>query len=200
VNLYVYGENNPVNFVDPSGYFSMHFGPMIDGMYTSVEAIDREVESNKGSSSNASKYAISAGGSATGSYIDNTLKSVDTHDYRYQESWQKDSSPESKSGYKRNHLKTVLNYSGKGTIGSIAAGVVVEKGMYEAGVTNCFSYTDAITTGAVLVSVSIATSIGLSKKMDTGPITNVFLVPAAVVTSYNLMTDVSGYSLAINCK
>jgi RHS repeat-associated protein len=39
VNLYVYGENNPVNFVDPSGYFSMHFGPMIDGQWLTVEAI-----------------------------------------------------------------------------------------------------------------------------------------------------------------
>jgi hypothetical protein len=39
VNLYVYGENNPVNFVDPSGYCSAHQDNIIDGMYLTPEAI-----------------------------------------------------------------------------------------------------------------------------------------------------------------
>jgi RHS repeat-associated protein len=47
VNLYVYGENNPVNFVDPSGYFSMHFGPMIDGLYLTPEAAKESVKVNQ---------------------------------------------------------------------------------------------------------------------------------------------------------
>jgi hypothetical protein len=59
-DMNLYGENNPVNFVDPSGYLANTLGPMIDRLYTFVEVIARKVKVSNSSDKMSVGGAVSA--------------------------------------------------------------------------------------------------------------------------------------------